>query len=398
MRPDRIERALSEVTREARIEPLPSIDWEAVEERLPMTRVATLPPRAPSYRPALLVAAVSLGALALGIGWLSRSAPVAPVARAPQVAAAARADGTTEIDGSKLAPGARVQAGEAPQAVVHRGHATWTLAPGSAAVLLTQGDIVTIRLEVGSVTSRVVKSSRVETFAVEAADVRIAAHGTEFVVTLAPNGVSVRVTEGSVLVGPREQPGVGQLLQNPAAGQFTFAGKRVAPDRNGGLAALRPGRPPTSTFDDTQEPEAKAGGTAPSATDPSSGSVTGTSGPKVKVASPARAGSVSPDEASPESTAPEQPTAAGIESVTNEVLRLAGACFKERTAASDGIRVMAQTIVTFRTLADGGVRSVVFEPPLSPWVQACINAGVGGLHTESTRYGFQVSRTVNFER
>ena len=72
--------------------------------------------------------------------------------------------------------------------------------------------------------------------------------------------------------------------------------------------------------------------------------------------------------------------------------------FRSRTATSDGVEVTAQVTLTFRTLADGGVRSVVFEPPLSPWVQACINAGSGVIHTESTRYGFQVSRTVDLER
>ena len=151
MRPDRIERALSEVTREARIEPARDIDWEAVEDRLPMTRVATLPPRAPSYRPALLAAALSLAALALTIGWLRARAPEAPLAQAPQVTAPARVEGTNEIDGSALASGTRVTADDTARTVVHRGHATWTLAPHSAAVLLTQGDLVAIRLEVGSV-------------------------------------------------------------------------------------------------------------------------------------------------------------------------------------------------------------------------------------------------------
>jgi ferric-dicitrate binding protein FerR (iron transport regulator) len=399
MRPERIERALREVTREARIEPAPGIDWEAVEERLPMTRIATLPPRAPSVRPALLAAALSFGALLLCIGWWRGHTPDAPVANAPHLAATPRAPGSTEIDGSTLAPGARVTAGDVAQAVVHRGHATWTLAPGSAAILLTQGDVVAIRLETGSVTSRVVKSSRVETFAVEAADVRIAAHGTEFVVTLAPDGVSVHVTEGSVLVGPRDEPGVGQLLQSPAAGQFTLAGKPATPEENGGLAALRPRRAPAALPDEAQGPSMNSGSPERSAAQATEGSgpVASTSGPKVKPSAPVGAGSAAPDP-SAEPTAPEQPTAAGIESATSDVIKLAAMCFKQRTATSDGVRVTAQTTITFRTLADGGVRSVVFEPPLSPWVQACITTGMGAIHTESTRYGFQVSRTVNLER
>lgn len=303
MRPDRIERALAEVTREARIEPARDIDWEAVEDRLPMTRVATLPPRAPSYGPALLAAALSLAALALTIGWLRARSPEAPSAQAPQVTAPGRVAGPTEIDGSTLTTGTRVTADDTARVVVHRGHATWTLSPHSAAVLLMQGEVLAIRLEVGSVTSRVVKSSRVETFAVEAADIRVAAHGTEFVVTLASDGVSVSVTEGSVLVGPRDQPGVGQLLQSPAAGQFTLAGKRVRAEQNRGLDALRPGRPPTGSFDDAEEPSAaKSGRNEPAAVETGSGSVAALSGPKAKLAASATAGSASATGGSAEST------------------------------------------------------------------------------------------------
>ncbi len=98
------------------------------------------------------------------------------------------------------------------------------------------------------------------------------------------------------------------------------------------------------------------------------------------------------------SRGPEKPTPTALEKATSEVVKLAGACFKQRTATSDGVRVTAQTTVTFRTLPEGGVQSVSFEPPLSPWVQVCVTTGMSSIHTMGTRYGFQVSRTVAFER
>jgi ferric-dicitrate binding protein FerR (iron transport regulator) len=399
MSPERIQRALIEVTREARIEPAPEIDWEAMEEQLPMTRVKTLPPRARSYRPLLLAAALSFAAVALLVGWLREPAANRPRAEATAARPASRASIPTEIDGSKLTPGTRIVAGEVAQTVVHRGHATWTLAPRSTGVLLTQGEVLAIRLEIGSVTARVVKSSRVETFAVEAADVRVAAHGTEFVVTLAADGVSVKVTEGSVLVGPRDEPGVGQLLLSPSAKQFTLAGTAVEADESAGLDALRPGRPRTGAAPSTEATATKVGGAeAPSAgTATGTGSIAAVGGPKPKTTTQAAAES-EPSATTTEPTGPEHPTDAALESAAADVIKLAATCFKQRTATSDGIRVTAQTTITFRTLADGGVRSVDFEPPLSPWVQACVKIGMGTIHTESTRYGFQVSRTVNLER
>src|SRR4051812_5883738 len=211
MTSERIQRALAEATREARSEGVPAIDWEAVEERLPMTRIATIPPRPVSYRPfafaaAFVFAATVLG-VAFGIDGRGKSAVQAPVATATVASTPKAANAPGHLDGNTLVPGSRVSAGDVAQSVVHEGHVKWTLAPHSTAVLVTRGDVVAIRLEVGSVSSRVVKSSRVETFAVEAADVRVAAHGTEFVVSLGADGVSVSVSEGTVLVGPREEPG-----------------------------------------------------------------------------------------------------------------------------------------------------------------------------------------------
>jgi ferric-dicitrate binding protein FerR (iron transport regulator) len=391
MTPERIERALLEATREARSEPLPHVDWPAIEDQLPMTRVRTVPPRRLNLRRWLLAASFAAAGVALGLALRQPGPHAAAVAHsnAGTAPAPATRSAAEDLDGDALQPGARVAAGDLPQTVVHAGHARWTLAPHSAGTLLANGDVVTIRLERGSVTSRVTKSSKSETFAVEAADVRVAAHGTEFVVSLGADGVSVSVTEGSVLVGPREERGAGQLLISPAARRYSLAGVPAEDDR--GLEAL--GARPTRSRTAADEPTASASASAASRLALEAGLK---KDPAKRAAPVAAATGTSAEEE--EDPRPTEPSADGLERTTTSVMRLTQACFKQRTIAGEGVRVTAQTSVTFRTLPQGGVNRVVFEPPLSPAVQACVNAGQSAIQTEATRNGFQASRTLELER
>jgi len=392
MTPERIERALLEVTREARSEQLPHVDWAAIEDQLPMTRVHTVPPQPFNLRPWLLAASFAAAGVALGLGLALREPgpQVAAVAhsKAQTPAAIATPKTNQDINGDALQPGAHVAATDLPQTVVHAGHARWTLAPHSEGTLLANGDVVTIRLDRGSVTSRVTKSSRTETFAVEAADVRVAAHGTEFVVSLGADGVSVSVTEGSVLVGPREEAGTGQLLISPAAKRYSLAAAPAEDDR--GLEAL--GAHPTRSRTAAEEPAASASASAGSRLALESA----LKKTAAKHAAPSAAATGTSEE--DEDPRPTDPSPDGLERATTSVMRLTQACFKRRTIAGEGVRVTAQTSVTFRTLPQGGVNRVVFEPPLSPAVQACVNAGQSAIQTEATRNGFQVSRTIDLER
>lgn len=390
MTPERVERALLEVTREARSEQLPHVDWAAIEDQLPMTRVHTVPPRPFNVRPWLLAASFAAAGVALGFALRQPEPHGAAVARsnAHTPAASVAPKTNQDINGDALAPGAHVAATDLPQTVIHAGHARWTLAPHSEGTLLANGDIVTVRLDRGSVTSRVTKSSRTETFAVEAADVRVAAHGTEFVVSLGADGVSVSVTEGSVLVGPREEAGTGQLLISPAAKRYSLAGAPAEDDR--GLEAL--GAHPTRGRTTAEEPAASASASADSRLALEAGL---RKAPAKRTLPSAAATGTSEEEEDPR---PTDPSPDGLERATTSVMRLTQACFKQRTIAGEGVRVTAQTSVTFRTLPQGGVNRVVFEPPLSPAVQACVNAGQSAIQTEATRNGFQVSRTIDLER
>jgi len=218
--------------------------------------------------------------------------------------------------------------------------------------------------------------------------VRIAAHGTEFVVSLGADGVSVSVTEGSVLVGPREEAGTGQLLISPAAKRYSATGAPAEDDR--GLEAL--GAHPTRGRTAAEEPAASASASADSRLALEAALK---KGPAKRTAPLATATGTSEEDEDPR---PTDPSTDGLERATTSVMRLTQACFKQRTIAGEGVRVTAQTSLTFRTLPQGGVNRVVFEPPLSPAVQACVNAGQSAIQTESTRNGFQVSRTIDLER
>jgi hypothetical protein len=384
MSPDRIERALDEVTREARSEVLPRVDWDAIEEQLPMTRVHSVPPRPFDVRPLLLAAALAFGLGALGLSWL-RSPGTSDVATQGETHRAPTKGATRnehDLDGDTLMPGTRVSAGEVARSVVHAGHARWTLAPHSEGTLLSAGELVTIRLDRGSVTSKVMKRSRAENFAVEAADVRVAARGTEFVVMLGKDGVSVSVTEGTVLVGPREEPGIGQLLISPASRRYTLAGAPLEADR--GLEALGGLRGGTRS---------SSAGTGRPPEEPALATTQTKKAPAAKPVVVAEQTS-----AVPEDTTPDQPSTESLEAATDSIMRLTRACFKTRTIAGEGVRVTAQTSITFRTRPRGGVSKVVFEPPLSPAVQACVNASISSIDTDATKHGFQMSQTIELER
>lgn len=345
----RAERALRQVVAEVRAQAPPDLDWAALEARLPR---APIPAARRDGRGALLVAAAAVLALAgtAGLAW-QRGAEVPPVASVkPQQPDAKRA-----ADGDRFALGTTIAAQAEARTIEHPRIASWTLAPHSSATLLTLGDRVVLRLECGSLTARIVPSTLPETFAVEAADVRVAAHGTVFSVTLDDTGVAVSVEEGVVLVGPRSTPGAGKRLRGPSAERFTLRG---APET--GRPSPAPPRAP--------HPHPVAAAAATSAGTPDAPS------------------------------SAQEPSAEQKREALERVVSLASACFSERTSASNGVRVTAQTALSFRASPDGSVGSVRFDPPLAPNVQTCIDEGLGKLRVAASPEGLHGSRVVVFER
>ena len=343
----RAERVLDELTRELRSSPSPELDWAAIESRLPKTPAPDGKPHFPTLR--LLLSAAAFAVIAVALSW--RLAPVEPQALVVSERPAPVEVGP--LDGDALLPGAQVTATNEPKSVEHPTRATWTLSPGSRASIVEQGGRLVVRLEHGSLRAQVVPSTAPETFAVEAADVRVAAHGTVFEVSLATEGVGVDVTEGRVLVGPRARPGVGKLLQSPSVQPFSLVGEPL------------------------EKPVAK---------------------PRERVFKPSVAPELTAPPAMPESNEPEQPATEEVERIVNEVVALTSSCFRQRTVASDGVKVTAHTALTLRTTREGSISEVAFDPPLAPSVQACVNAGAPALHAAPTRAGFSATRSVDFER
>jgi hypothetical protein len=353
----RAERVLDELTRELRSSPSPELDWAAIESRLPRSPAPDGKPHFPTTRLLLSAAAFAVVAAALS----SRLAPVEPAA--PVVSQSPAPVELGPLNGDALQPGAAVRTANQPKHVEHVARATWTLAPGSRASIVERGERLVVRLEQGSLRVHVVPSTAAETFAVEAADVRVAAHGTVFEVSLGIEGVGVDVSEGRVLVGPRGTPGSGRLLASPAAQRFSRIGepleKPVTPTRHEHSSKERAPAEPA-------QPEL----TQPELTQP----------------------------ALPETHEPEQPSAEEAERILDEVVALTGSCFRQRTTANDGVKVTAHTALTLRTTPEGSVSEVTFEPPLAPSVEACVSAGAPALHAVPTRGGFSATRSVDVER
>lgn len=345
----RAERVLDELARELRSSPSPELDWAAIESRLPRTPAPDGKPHFPTTRLLLSAAAFAVvaGALSFRLAPGERPTPSATQRPAPVAVG--------PLNGDTLQPGAKVHAAREPKSVEHPARATWTLSPGSRAVIVRRGERLVVRLEQGSLRVHVVPSTARETFAVEAADVRVAAHGTVFEVSLGAEGVGVDVSEGRVRVGPRTTPGVGNLIQSPSVQRFSLSGE---------LLEKPPQEPPARMV---QEPVTPA---APEPTPP----------------------------VLPEAAEAEQPSPAEAERIMNEVIALTSSCFRQRTVASDGVEVTAHTALTLRTTRQGAIASVTFDPPLAPSVQACVRTGAPGLHGAPTRAGFSATRAVAFER
>jgi ferric-dicitrate binding protein FerR (iron transport regulator) len=177
-------KALRAVLDEARAERVPDVDAERIKRELD-----ALPPPAPG-RPAprfrrLLVPAALAAAAAL----VYFAQP--DDAATPAGAAATLADREGPRPGDELTPGTVIFAASERRTVSHPGRVTWTLEPGSRVTLLTTGEIVTVRLDQGSISADVVPSARSESFAVEAGELRVAVHGTVFRVAMAASGIDV---------------------------------------------------------------------------------------------------------------------------------------------------------------------------------------------------------------
>ncbi|HEX6278054.1 MAG TPA: FecR family protein [Polyangiaceae bacterium] len=339
---DAAERALSRVLAEARSESAPELDWSRVEARIEAERVEPEPARAWNLRPVLVLAAAGL---AVAVGWFAAGGRV-PIA-APSLPEAY----PSAIDGTALADGSRVEAPSGEVAVEHAQHSRWTLEQGGRAKVTSSGGVVRVELEHGALVARVVPSPKAETFVVEAAGTRVAVHGTAFRVALRGDHVDVSVTEGTVLVGPRGEPGSGRKISANESSSFTLSGAPFSAEH----AARAP--VPRSVPDRRVVPSSE-----------------------------------------PPPELPAQPSIADVESMVSQMLELGSSCFQSRTATANGVRVTASTLFTLRAQPEGRVELIALDPPLAPPVQACVHDGIRKLSIAPAQGGIQVTRRMELER
>jgi ferric-dicitrate binding protein FerR (iron transport regulator) len=357
--PDTREARLRSLVRDARAEPTSDLDWSRVEERLmrQAERGAPKPERSP-YPFAWAALAVAAAAAIWLVSERSRDTlPHAP----PAIIEATE---PLRRNGNALALGSRIDAGEREVAVDHAGHATWTLAPSSSAVLAERGERITVRLERGSMLSEVVPNPKPETFVVEAAGTRVAVHGTVFRVALEGSRVIVTVREGTVAVGP-----LGAVpaffLKAPAHGDFATDGRSGSID----------GRPLGETAERRAEPLRLSPVRAPAA------------GPTSSVLSPVASAELPPE-----------PSINDIETGIARIVDIASDCFSKNTKGADGVQITVRTALSLSVDGTGTVSDVEFQPPLSPDAEECAAAGIQHVAFAPSKQGAKVTRMLELKR
>jgi hypothetical protein len=347
----RDEKALASVVSEARAERIPELDWAKLEAKLD---ALPPPPAAPKPSPLRYLVPPLAVAAALAVAFFSWPEPP----QAPVVERTPTVEGSKPTDGDALAPGSRVEARGAKQVVSHPLRATWTLEPGSVAEVVRTGEVITIRLLTGSVSAEVVPTGRLETFVIEARDVRVAVRGTRFRVALPDEGVDVDVTEGRVMVGPREKPGTGRLLVGPASEHFP------------------PTHPP-------EKPPIPVNLPAPSLRASAS------------VEPPKPLASV---ELVPAAPAVPEPSPGAVDTAALHAIELTSACYRQRTVAAREPSPPVQTTLTVKARPDGSISSIQLSPPLARQVEVCVRDGLKALHGPVSPKGIEVSRAITLGR
>ena len=267
-------------------------------------------------------------------------------------------------DGDALAIGARVEAHGHEVTVEHLARAQWTLAPSSSALLAGRGERLTVHLERGSVLSRVVPNPLPETFVVEAANARIAVHGTVFRVALEGGRVLVDVREGTVGVGPRGNAPT-FLLRAPAHGDFAADGR-------------------IGTIDGRAVSADERRHTGPQKPLPRSNSVTAASSSQLEPTASAEL--------------PGEPAINDIEAGITRIVDATSDCFTRHTQSADGVRITVRTALSLNILDSGAVADLDFQPPLSPAAAKCAAASIEQVRFAPSRQGTKVTRMLELKK
>jgi ferric-dicitrate binding protein FerR (iron transport regulator) len=368
VRSQKKERAtLARLIKEARALPAPELDWEKLEARL---GALPQPLAAPAPRLSWTRAAGPIGgalALAAAVFLFVHRHPHAP---GPSTSVQVPAARIASVDGDALALGQPVTAEARSVLVEHRARASWMLGPQSSAALTESGAVLTVRLERGAVTVKVVPNPRPETFAVEVAGARIAAHGTAYRVERKGDRVEVEVSEGTVIVEPasvRSDPAF--VLHAGSRGSFALDGYTGSVQGDAQTIA----RPAVAA---TQHGKSSSSHAAKS------------------LASSQEAARERADASRAALTA--QPSIDNIESGVSSALDSMNRCF--RRGQESNLRVSVQTAMTLTVQPSGKVQSVSFAPPLAPDVESCGAAALKRLHFARSTEGATFTRVLELKR
>lgn len=354
------EEALRRLVRDARGEQPPELDWSRLEQRL-MNQVERAAPT-PRRSPYPLAWAGLAAAAAVALFFVGQRTQVTVPQTPPAIVEASE---PLRKNGDTLALGSRVATAERELSVDHAGRATWTLAPSSSALLAERGERITVQLERGSVLSEVVPNPKPETFVVEAAEARVAVHGTVFRVSLEGGRVIVQVREGTVAVGPRY--GVPAFfLKAPAHGDFAADGRSGSID----------GRPLGETNERRAEPLKLLPLKVPSAA------------PQPSLLSPATSAEPPPLE----------PSINDIEAGISRIVDATTDCFARNTQSAEGVQITVRTALSLQITDSGAVSNVEFQPPLSPEAEECAAKSISQVTFAPSKQGAKVTRMLELKR
>ncbi len=333
--------------------PTPERDWGRIEQGI-LARLAepvgtsarrvaaanaTVEPPARSVRSVIFLGAGLAAAAGLALFAASLVQPEQASRAAPRERPAAISAGKTS-KAEALAAQAPRKAGAGSGHAEHDGRAHWTLEPGSVARVRHDGAVVVIELDSGSIDAEVEPGHAAESFVVEAGDVRVAVHGTEFRVERQGEMVDVSVWEGVVSVHSKAEP-LGMKLAAPASKRWAFG--QLA------LAEPTPAHAPTA-----------ARGTR------SAGQL--------------------------------EPTISEVEAGVSRIQAAAQACFARHTTAKDGVQVSVRSSVALAVRPDGSVVPRGFDPPLHPAVDACTRAELAKIRFATSQRGIELSRALELGR
>jgi len=345
-------KALKELTREAREQPLRELDWERIENRV-MARLHAPPVARQAPRPRatwlLLPLAAALAALLLIPGLSEGTLPEATTSSA---------SASTSLNGDQLDASEVIESRSGPLAIEHPGRARWTLTPNSRARVLSRGDVIRIALDEGELRAEVVPAPVPERFVVESAGTRVAVHGTIFSVRRASDRTLVDVESGVVVVSSIAHAGVEpRRLLAGDHGEFNLLGFEWPQAERAGKTAAMPSpvrRAPGSTL-----PIKAAEAVKPPANDLTIGEAE-------------------------EGFAP--------------VFEAVQACFQTQTPGQEDRRVMLRTELKLDIAADGQVQKASFTPPLLPTLQSCADEAVSKLRFAPTTEGVSLLRVIELTR